>query len=405
MSIYFAAAVLVACVCALVAFRTKPETKNTTVTMSSRRLGFFLGARAGLLPEIPQVVGRPSPAIATDVDSWMQQLAGTPQESIAQHILRNTVKKCTACEKPNAITLVTCNNCGASIAETPTSYTTNVFTAFILGLAKGPFPLSISIRGQTKDVLILDDLLALSPLHFNAIPTSHYIPDWRYLLTRPAEGLALVQLLVGELHRAAETHFLSRPEWCSAAIKGGTLPREAMMMGFNYPPSQYQLHIQYIAPNLVPFQRYQYLKGRHYTYGRFFPVAYAVACLEALIAHHVTVPTPLLGSDVPVQKLTQFFFDTYGVDYDAMHRAAYDTAGANYERYAIWREDQFERYVEEDATGTLPALPDGADLAGAVNKDKTTLQNYGRPYTSEGKPTGSYYAFPKAIDELTIWSA
>lgn len=37
------------------------------------------------------------------------------------------------------------------------------------------------------------------------------------------------------------------------------------------------------------------------------------------------------------------------------------------------------------------------DVAG---KDKVVLQNYGRPYNDAGKPTGTYYKYAKANDEV-----
>ena len=41
--------------------------------------------------------------------------------------------------------------------------------------------------------------------------------------------------------------------------------------GFNYPPSQYQLHLQFMLPPFLPFQHLMYLVGNHFTKGRFFP--------------------------------------------------------------------------------------------------------------------------------------
>ena len=42
------------------------------------------------------------------------------------------------------------------------------------------------------DPRVARDLLALAPFHVNAIPTSVYAPDWRFLLRDPARGLKLV---------------------------------------------------------------------------------------------------------------------------------------------------------------------------------------------------------------------
>ena len=56
---------------------------------------------------------------------------------------------------------------------------------FVFGLQKDPFPLNISMRHQTVDHMVFDDLLALSSCHLNAIATAQYIPDFRFLLASP----------------------------------------------------------------------------------------------------------------------------------------------------------------------------------------------------------------------------
>ena len=50
------------------------------------------------------------------------------------------------------------------------------------------------MRLQTKELLVFDDPLALSPCHFCAIPTTCWCADWRLLLRAPKEGLALLTL-------------------------------------------------------------------------------------------------------------------------------------------------------------------------------------------------------------------
>ena len=52
--------------------------------------------------------------------------------------------------------------------------------------------MTVSLRYEDEESLVFDDLLALSPCHLNSVPTTAYIPDWRYLLKDPAQGLALI---------------------------------------------------------------------------------------------------------------------------------------------------------------------------------------------------------------------
>jgi hypothetical protein len=77
--------------------------------------------------------------------------SGSVDEFVAENeeirfMMKNKVKKCPACGKPNAFTLKNCNACGEELGSVKISYTNNVFTGFIYGIAKGPFPLSISLR-------------------------------------------------------------------------------------------------------------------------------------------------------------------------------------------------------------------------------------------------------------------
>ncbi len=41
------------------------------------------------------------------------------------------------------------------------------------------------------------------------------------------------------------------------------------------------------------------------------------------------------------------------------------------------------------------ARRDDVDVKQLQARDKDVLQNYGRPYNEQGKPTGSYYKFAK----------
>ena len=74
-------------------------------------------------------------------------------------------------------------------------FTNNVFSSFVLGISKGPFPFTISIRRQNEEFIVLDDLLALTRVHLNCIPTTRYIPDFLALLHDPKRGLELIETM------------------------------------------------------------------------------------------------------------------------------------------------------------------------------------------------------------------
>ena len=72
------------------------------------------------------------------------------------------------------------------------SYSNNLFTGFIFGVPRAPFPLKISIRAEAEDTLVFDDPLALTRSHVCVIPTDAHIADLRTLFTAPSRALALL---------------------------------------------------------------------------------------------------------------------------------------------------------------------------------------------------------------------
>ena len=65
----------------------------------------------------------------------------------------------------------------------------------MLGIAKVPFPATISIRQQNESFLVFDDLLALSRVHLNVIPTREYLPDFLSLLKSPQTSEHLISAM------------------------------------------------------------------------------------------------------------------------------------------------------------------------------------------------------------------
>jgi hypothetical protein len=378
----------------------------------------LLGARRGLLPHINSRQGRPQPSLNDEAEAIIADLEADPsrpdEAKHAKRLLRNKVKKCPGCSKPNAFTLATCNNCGGSLEQVDLSHSTNIFMCFGLGVARGPFPLEISVRKETERCLVIDDLLALSPLHLNALPTDAHIPDWRFLLRRPREGLGVIRSMLEGLMESAREQFLSQPEWRAAAIKDNqTLEVDDFIIGFNFPPSQYQLHIQFMAPMLLPHHRYQYLRGTHYTKGRFFPYPYVDDLLRAVSESDTPVPSDVLQEDTPIEHIVKWAKDTYDIDYDLIHSHYYAHADTKYRKFANWKPEDFAYEAKENNQLELKILAprDGSEaqddagdrIKALIEADKMELQNYGRPYTSEGKPKGSYYSFPKRIEEVALW--
>ena len=325
-----------------------------------------------------------------------------------RHMFDNTVKVCTKCGKSNAYTLLFCNGCKESIQYEPIKTSINIFICFSLGIRNAHIPLTISIRYQDVSILVFDDILAQGPIHFNAIPTSVYIPTWKVLLYKPQEGLHLVQTLLYYCNKASEA-FWENKDFCASITRKH--PNTAVCMdqlkarcyaGFNYPPSQYQLHLQYLSPILnIPLK---YSLKYAFTQNRFFSVDYVIKCLEAVVGtteHHT-----LLHDSVPIEELILYFNNNYGICYNE-YRDAFIENFKHDEELVGWHTSQFKGTIQyEDQMPVYKS--DKGDIERVINiddivqKDKQILQSYGRPYLNN-KPSGSYYSYAKNLSEIKHW--
>jgi len=358
------------------------------------------------------------PYVNAQSDPLPPKFAGSCEEFIEKYKdnaalknrMLNKVKKCGSCGKPNGFTLATCNQCGGDIAKTQISHTNNVFTSFLYGIQKGPFPFTISVRFQSADYLVFDDLLSLTPCHLNSIPATHFVPDWRYLLSKPKEGLEILNNLFETCWSVVQTQFLVNQEWAKKIFKGSVNPEElkkSIIAGFNYPPSQYQLHLQFMVPPLLPNHYLLYLNGVHYTYGRFIPLEYAKAALEFLVKEGKNFP---VTEETSPQQIFDHFTKNANISYDAIHSAQYARYGELHKKFSNWDTNDFQfvivsdkvHAIEQGEKGpTLGKALENVDAKEVTNKDKQILQNYGRPYVG-GKPSGTYYKFARVPGDETL---
>ena len=170
-------------------------------------------AKPANFPHVSMVPKRTDATVAT-----MSELEEACPAAAFQ--LKNRVRKCATCGKPNAYTLTTCNSCGSALPDEIT-YTNNIFTGFIFGVKKAPFPFTISMRAQSPEAIVFDDLLALSPCHQNVIPADCYIADIRTLFAAPQQGLALINSLCDRAWSVVVSQFLSNDAWRNKALKHG----------------------------------------------------------------------------------------------------------------------------------------------------------------------------------------
>ncbi|KEG09900.1 hypothetical protein DQ04_04471010 [Trypanosoma grayi] len=279
----------------------------------------------------------------------------------------------------------------------------------------GTFPLRISIRHETDSLMVFDDPLALSPAHFCAIPTTDFIPDWRYLLCQPKRGLELVRSLLNACHKVLTEQFLENSEWKSTVLRSPDMEaKQHTLVGFNYPPSQNQLHVQYIVPPLMPHQFYMYCRGQHFTYNRFFPLSYVEKCLNELAKKDEAPDTQEFLLSLPIDDLIVMLDKKCNASYQREHCAFLSRVEVLQNHFGNWAMDNFEGvYHVPENTGSnkgklLFKKPSGesfyVDEPSAIAEDKKRLQNYGRPYDEKENPSGGFYSFAKKLVDIKVWS-
>jgi len=301
----------------------------------------------------------------------------------------------------------TCNACAADLSEVATSKSPNLFVGFIFGVDKTGFPLKISLRSETPSMLVFDDPLAITRAHLLAVPTDVYCPDVRSLFVAPRAGLELLRKMDEAAWTAlANSHLASEP-WRRKALSDagvGMAPedlRRHVVRAFNLPPSQYQLHLQYMLPPMLPSHLGVFRKGAHFAKFRHFPFSYVISALEAFIAAEATLTeAPQMATDDFIKALAE-----RGVDYersyaeDQAQLAESNALLANFcaedFKYAIAEGHVYDRKSGSVAEGSLAKEVE--------NADKLALQGYGRPYGEGGKPGGRYYVHarePAALPTL-----
>merc|ERR1712218_541000 len=97
-----------------------------------------------------------------------------------------------------------------------------------------------------------------------------------------------------------------------------------------------------------------------------------------------------------------------GVNYDSMHGAMMRKCKRWQHLFSPWEEADFKHQVVNGKVfsvfgGLVPAP--SKDPTSLQKEDTKTLQNYGRPYDIEGRPTGTYYRYAKTPGEVKNFAA
>jgi len=291
------------------------------------------------------------------------------------------VKICPKCLKPNAFTMTICNKCADSVPITqviPTP-TENFLVGAMYGVesvCRGvgantlSSPNTLSIRSQSNNILVCDDLLSLSPCHLLAVPMSRHIADWRYLLLCPSFGLRILEDLETSAWKCAEAT-MQTDLYMSQFIGTPHAPvtKADLLMGLNFPPSVSQLHLQCILAPMLPFEYNLLMKGQHFTINRFFPLEYVKRVLS--IGERMEV-----NNDTTIEHIIEHFRGR--VNYEDMHNAFIAQVHERQQIRGVWDSRIFK--------GTFPIA--GEPPSSTFNEDKTKLMNWGTNGTT-------YYKYPK----------
>ncbi|CAK9071553.1 Uncharacterized protein SCF082_LOCUS35378 [Durusdinium trenchii] len=352
--------------------------------------------------DIPETCGSRDPKVAGGFDVWIKE---NPQlESQAY----NEIKKCGKCGKACAVTMTLCNGCGASLAEVPVSKSPNLFMAFIYGVEKVSatgFPLKISMRLETRDIMVFDDPLAITRAHVLSVPTNVYCPDVRHLFCDPGPALALLDKMEESAWTALAQGPLASAEWRKKALSaaGYEMPLEALrehvIMAFNLPPSQYQLHLQFMLPPLLPSHLGVFRSGAHFVHLRHFPLAYVREALKKMQAAGLAFPD---ASNLTAPELVQRISSTFSeIDYSRAHGVDMERLEKSNALLANYDPADFTHAVKGDEVTDKHTLKkiEGLSAKELDAADKLSLQGYGRPYVG-GKPGGVYYSYARSPEPL-----
>mmetsp|Transcript_3042 Transcript_3042/g.6960 ORF Transcript_3042/g.6960 Transcript_3042/m.6960 type:complete len:424 (-) Transcript_3042:133-1404(-) len=359
--------------------------------------GWYLAGFKGRFPEVPCGWEKHTPALSCSVEH-----IATTNTSLARY-LYNDVKVCLQCLRPCAYTQKSCQGCGAQLEAVPVTQTENVLMGFVFGIERTTkFPLTISLRRQTPDVIVYDDLLSMSSCHLNALPTSHYVRDWRWLLRDPAQARQLVANLMTEAWEATMA-FLQDADWRRFNYREGVSEdtvRDNIICGFNSPPSQNQLHLQWIVLPLLPFHHQKLLDRTHAQKGRWFPLEYVLPLLQHLDeAGEIFDVKPETSTEEIITH-----FNRKGILYEEIWEKCYAKYCASADLLANWNPKDFSYVVKKSDVHSIASVHgDLVELGKRVEtssaavqaEDKMKLQNYGRTYTENGQPGGTYYKHHK----------
>jgi hypothetical protein len=286
---------------------------------------------------------------------------------------------------------------------------------FVYGIAAFP----TSIRYEDEHFLVYDDLMQTTLIHLNAIPTDTYVPDLRYLFSDPRRGLELIKRLFALAVRAAveissvddfAVKFFSPAALTLMEQLGKqTFVEHKVLAGFNFPPSQWQLHLQFILPPYGPFHGVLLNEGKHTDKDRFLPFDFVKECLEVLEGKDANISLSEMET-FSGKQLVECLHQRTGVDYYKNYYAAVSDVKLNDALCGNWKSEDFE-FVVVDKRVVLPVSALDRGITESTEgwaqceitpselqkRDKQTIQSYGKGMGLQ------YYSFAKNPGQVGDW--
>ena len=323
--------------------------------------------------------------------------------------MSNFVRVCARCSKSCGKTLSSCNNCANDISNTPITRTNNALMAFVYGLE--PFP--TSIRYEDEFFLVYDDLMQTTLIHLNSIPTDTYIPDFRFLFSDPSRGIEIIDSLFEKATKAA-TEMLKVEGFCRKFFSSNALEilhamgpdkfiRRFVFSGFNYPPSQCQLHLQFILPPYVPYHAVLLAEGKHSDKDRFFTYDFLRSCLLIMMDRNIRFSMRDIDSLIG-KELVEYLQHRLGVDYYKSYHESLARHRDNDKFLSNWTHKDF-KYVVVDKRIVFPVQVLEGDQFVPLDMKPAEIQARDKDaITSYGKGAGlQYYSFAKETGQVEDW--
>jgi len=310
------------------------------------------------------------------------------------------------CGKPCAFTLEKCNQCAAELADAKVVTSENVFMGFIFGVKRGKFPFTISLRAESDRFIVFDDLLATAPMHTLIIPTFSWIPDFRHFFLAPQDALGIIEEMYQEGRKVMQEQFWNNKDFHDKYWSNVEDMDSLIVAGFNYPPSVWQVHMQFLAAPSSPYFYNAMQRGIHLNNGRFFPLAYIKAILKSVIEFPLP---PSINTETGADEIIQYF-DQRQIKYNDFHNRELQRWQKLQEQCSAYHVNDFTRLVIEDTVFDMNLQRIEEDPKNQQKRDKIVLQNYGKPYKNHRDViekfsdfAGSYYAFSKKPEDLKPW--